>query len=253
MEARTWLDAPFIEVDPAAGHGIDHRGEGRGSRPPAPRRGSALGPARPKARPGRGPEGPGRGAVAAKDAAPETPAEPAMTAVADRIWAKVAIPRGQSLDPSKDKRRKKPKNKVRDPSPAVAAADDRARTGGRDAGRRSRRTPRPMSARPGSAATWRCIRTNRPTPTKKDQAKPKGDDINGEAVYLDNKGKGKINAKVFHRDPTDPTPLPGPIRWAKVSTDDMIIFGADALDGPGARQGLGERPGHLDSSGPTAP
>ena len=37
MEARTWLDAPFIEVDPGAGHGIDHRGaRPRSPRPPSP-------------------------------------------------------------------------------------------------------------------------------------------------------------------------------------------------------------------------
>ena len=64
-----------------------------------------------------------------------------------------------------------------------------------------------------------------PDPNKKDKAKPQGNDICGEAVYLDNKGKGKANARVFHRDPTNPTPIPGPIRWAKVSTDDMIVYG----------------------------
>ena len=64
-----------------------------------------------------------------------------------------------------------------------------------------------------------------PDPNKKDKAKPQGNDIFGEAVYLDNKGKGKANAQVYHRDPTNPTPIPGPIRWAKVATDDMIVYG----------------------------
>ena len=50
-----------------------------------------------------------------------------------------------------------------------------------------------------------------PDPDKKDQAKPKGNDVFGEAVYLDNRGKGKVNARVYYRDPTAPTAL-GPAR-----------------------------------------
>src|SRR5262249_46209190 len=64
-----------------------------------------------------------------------------------------------------------------------------------------------------------------PDPNKKDKAKPRGTDVRGEAVYFDNKGQGKASVRVFHRDPTNPTPLPGPIRWAKVSTDDMDVQG----------------------------
>ncbi len=222
MEARTWLDAPFIEIDPVPADPPSTETKAEGSpaavaaSPPAPGSGEVT-------TPGAGtPTSPPLEAVAATESAGVAPAEPAMTAVADRIWAKVAIPRGQSLDPSKEKSRKKPRNKILDPNPAITAADA--------ADTASAPVAEMKDAEADVREAW--LRGNvavhqdkSPDPAKKGQARPKGDDITGEAVYLDNKGKGKMNARVYHRDPTDSTPIPGPIRWAKVSTDDMITFG----------------------------
>ena len=98
-------------------------------------------------------------------------------------------------------------------------ADRRLEHGRRTQAGRGRR-PRGMASRQRGHPSGRP-----PDPNKKDKAKPQGNDIFGEAVYLDNKGKGKANARVYHRDPTNPAPLPGPIRWAKVATDDMIVYG----------------------------
>jgi hypothetical protein len=228
MEARVWLDAPFIEYDPvpagessrspdgeegSAGAGPDNQS------PPSP--GSSVGATvapDPKTAPAT--------EVAVKDAEPQTPAEPTMTGVADRIFAKVAIPRGKGLDADKGKRRK-------EKTTSDAGAGSRlAATETMDSGPAPTpaAAPDPKESEAEVREAW--LRGNvalhqdaKPDPEKKGQAKPQGDDIYGEAVYLDNKGEGKLSARVYHRDPTDPTPLPGPIRWARVSTDDMIIYG----------------------------
>ena len=189
MEARSWLDAPFIEVEPSpppapapAAEGAPEAGPPAPAENPPPAENKAEGPKKPEATP--------------------EPAEPTMTAVADRIWAKVAIPKGQSLDPAKDRKRSKA---------AAAEPEKEGEAEVREAWLR------------GNVAVHQ---DKPPDPEKKDQPKPKGDDVNGEAVYLDNnKGKGKAIAIVYHRDPTDGRPLPGPIRWAKVATDDMLIYG----------------------------
>lgn len=215
MEARDYLDAPFVEVDPAPATGS------AGEAGPQQVAGAATpgaGEAAPRA------EEP-KAADAAKEAKAEEPAEPAMTAVANRIWAKVAIPRGQALDPSKDRRKKPRSNAQAAPRPVLASADQP----GEDAPRATA-NPEPKEAQAevreaylqGNVAVHQ---DKPPDPARKDRAKPKGDDICGEAVYLDNRGPGKVNAKVYHRDPKDPTFIPGPIRWAMVSTDDMIMYG----------------------------
>ena len=86
------------------------------------------------------------------------------------------------------------------------------------------RRPRPRSARPGSPATWPIHQDVEPDPNKKDKAKPQGNYISGEAVYLDNGARGGST-----RGSTIATgasrPRAGPIPWAKVSTDDMTVRG----------------------------
>jgi hypothetical protein len=229
MEAREWLDAPFIEVDPApakeesaAVKTEEAAGDGTGAEgqpSPAPTEGA------PKAEdPAKTPT---TGAIAAKDAQPETPAEPAMTGVADRIWAKIALPRGKGIDAGKPRRRKDKKTqKGAGDGSALAAADAPA------SGSSATATESPGSKEAEAEVREAWLRGNvalhqdkPPDPNKKDQAKPQGSDICGEAVYLENKGEGKASVRVYHRDPTNPTPLLGPIRWAKVSTDEMLVFG----------------------------
>ena len=65
-----------------------------------------------------------------------------------------------------------------------------------------------------------------PDPTRRG-APAKGQDITGEALYLINRGEGKVLAWVYQRnpDPKDGPPRPGPLPMAKVSTDDMTIEG----------------------------
>lgn len=223
MEARSYLDAPFVEFDPPPPEAGSAAGDKAGNAP-AEGAAPAAGADAPKA---GEPKSPASGAEATGDTAPEAPVEPAMTAVADRIWAKVAIPRGQALDPSKD-RRKKAKSTPQPasaPRPETTAADESEANAATPAA-----NPEPKEAEAQIRAAYlqgnvAVHQDKPPDPEKKGQAKPKGDDIRGEAVYLDNKGPGKINARVFHRNPEDPTFIPGPIQWAMVSTDDMIIYG----------------------------
>ena len=229
MEAREWLDAPFIEVDPptptdttdAAGMDEPANAATDADAPPSPDSTQSQ----PKV---EGPATtPAAGTVAAKESEPQTPAEPGMTGVADRIWAKVALPRGKGIDSEKSQRREKKK--------AARAAKVASALAATDAAATESTTASPAAAAPkeaeadvreawltGNVAIHQDVE---PDPNKKDKAKPQGNDIFGEAVYLDNKGKGKAIAQVYHRDPTNPTSIPGPIRWAKVSTDDMIVYG----------------------------
>ena len=187
LEARQELDAPFEEYDPA--------------------------PSTAKA-----PEPAPAGDAAVAEAAPPKNDAPAkeeekkpglmMTAVADRVWARVAIPRGQSLDPSQ----KRPQSKSRSQAIPTASAPPKPQEEGE------------ADIREALLRGKVAIHQDKAPDPKKDQVKPQGNDIQGEAVYLLNKGKGKLDARVFHRDPQAP-PKPGPIPWARVSTDDMLISG----------------------------
>ena len=237
MEAREWLDAPFIEVDPEPV--ANANAEARVETPAAdgaeadgpPAADSADGPPRADDADKAPAQGQAAATPAAKDAmstaaqeAAPPPAEPAMNGVADRIWAKVALPRGKALDPAKEKRQRRRRPARRPPAIAATTTED----AGADA--KVAEAPREKEAEADIREAF--LRGNvslhqdvPPDPNKKGQAKPQGNDVFGEAVYLDNRGKGKVNAKVYYRDPEQPTPRPGPIPWAKVSTDDMTIRG----------------------------
>ncbi len=219
MEAREWLDAPFIEVDPEPVTDAD--AEARVEKPAADGADADGPPAADSADSADGPpraddadKAPAQGQAAApaaatpaaQEAAPPPQAEPAMNGVADRIWAKVAMPRGKALDPAKEKRRKKAK--AGEATPAIAAATE-------DAGADAKEAEAPKQKEAEADIREAFLRGNvslhqdvPPDPNKKGQAKPQGNDVFGEAVYLDNRGKGKVNAKVYYRDPTQPTRAP---------------------------------------------
>jgi hypothetical protein len=229
MEARVWLDAPFIEVDPppVTESSSEAKTEGSAANSPVAEAPPSPGPADPstKADNPKVEEPKAEAPGAAKDAEPQTPDEPAMTGVADRIVAKVALPRGKALDGGKSSRRAKSAPRTQAPSPDPDATDEIE-----ESAAAAQPTSESKEAEADIREAW--LRGNvslhqdkAPDPDKKDQPKPKGNDITGEAVYFDNQGKAKVKARVYHRDPTNPVPLPGPIHWARVSNDDKIVYG----------------------------
>ena len=232
MEGRKVMDLQFVEAEPtpvvasttsapsADGAG---RGAGAGSGP-----GERAGTSSKVRSPRRG------------QPAQKPPAEPTMTGVADHIWANVARKPGSGLDSIE------PESHA---GGGQADGHERQHRGGR-----RRQAPPPLSPRRsgdsdtdireawlrGNVALHQDSPPDKPENPDGTKAKPKSQDITGEAVYLDNhKGKGKMLAWVFYRDPNQP-PRPGPLPWAKVANDDMTIRSEQAHPaGPGARQGLG--------------
>ncbi len=159
--------------------------------------------------------------VAVQEQPQKPPAEPSMTGLADRIWATLARKPGSGLDPTSSRRRTrtaaKPTatnaNDVAGTVNATAATSGDSETEIRDAWLR------------GNVALHQDSPPDKPENPDGTKAKPKSQDITGEAVYMDNhKGKGKMLAWVFYRDPSQP-PRPGPLPWARVSNDDMTIRG----------------------------
>ncbi len=65
-----------------------------------------------------------------------------------------------------------------------------------------------------------------PAPGKK-----KGQDAVGEAMFIDNRGPSKAFTRLYHRDPTDKTPRPGPIPPARIENDDIIIVARSGYAG----------------------
>src|SRR5262249_30913621 len=62
-----------------------------------------------------------------------------------------------------------------------------------------------------------------------EQGKSKGQDASGEALYLDNRGKGKIITEIYQREPNEKTYLPGPLPPALVENEDLKITAAGKL------------------------
>jgi hypothetical protein len=212
LEARKDLELRFVEADPtpvvASTTSAPSDGTAEAAAPD-PAQGSEPAQA--------------QGQVAAQKAPQKPPAEPSNTGVADRIWALVARKPGSGLDPTSRRRRTRTAAKPTGPNGNVAAVEEAG-------------APTAQSSSPGDSESeileaW--LRGNvalhqdsppdKPENPDGTKAKPKSQDITGEAVYMDNhKGKGKMLAWVFYRDPSQP-PRPGPLPWARVANDEMTI------------------------------
>ncbi|MHB1557816.1 MAG: LptA/OstA family protein [Isosphaeraceae bacterium] len=242
IEAREVLDAPFIEVDPPPPVENTTAAAPDASGPPgsdtqeatAPEQAGAGGTAIAAAPSASGTPAPGE---AAKGSAPSAasgattaapaPLEPAMTGVADRIWARVALPRGQRLDPDTGRKRKA-KPTFGPPATLTAAAGNTASPPG-SAPNEAREAPKSPQAKADVREAWLtgnvALHQTKPADPQKKGSKPGKQDIFAEAVYLDNPGKGKAHARVYHRNPTETVRRPGPFPLARVATDDMTIDG----------------------------
>jgi hypothetical protein len=225
MEARLVLDSHFVEAEPTplvastTAAPVDGSGHPEGTvetpgAEPAPGNEPAKGE-------GQAPAAPAT--VAAKDAEQKPPAEPAMIGVADRIWAKVALKPGSDLDAASNRRRArtaaKPAGTPGDPASNVAAAS----ADGQAPGSGDSDTDIRESWLWGNVALHQESPPDKPENPDGSQAKPKTQDVNGEAVYMDNyRGKGKMLARVYNHNPNGPPP-PGPWPLARVATDEKTI------------------------------
>ncbi len=226
MTARQRLDAEFVE-DPAP-------------------------VAAPAAQPVVASTAPATPAPAENPAPEETPASAAsqpeqasraMVGSADRIWARVA------LLPEKPK----PKDTAAASQPQEDSASV-ALAAQNPAGV----TPavKPQPSKPGGLGSRSEIRKvwlfgsvavhQDPAP-----GKSQADEAYGEAMYLENPGPGRAITHIYHRDPTEEPPRPGPLPLAWVVNEDRSIKGelirvdqaADRVyvDGPGTSTQLADR------------
>ncbi|MGP0066005.1 MAG: hypothetical protein ACLQGP_20695 [Isosphaeraceae bacterium] len=223
MEARDVLDTSFVEAEPTPLVAATTPAVTDGPAGPAGTAEAQGAEAVAANEPAKA-EGQAPATVAAKDAEPKPAPEPTMTGVADRIWAKVALEPGSGLDAGSSRRRSRtaarPTGEPGNAAAIVAAesADAKQASGSGDSDTDIR-----------EAWMWGNVVLHQESPPDKPEnpdgskAKPKMQDIHGEAVYMDNyRGKGKMLARVYHQDPNGP-PLPGPRPLAKVAMDDKTI------------------------------
>ncbi|MFI5455416.1 MAG: hypothetical protein ACHRXM_08180 [Isosphaerales bacterium] len=191
MTARERLDADFVDAAPAA---VATAAPAKGG---ASSSSTATNTAQVQ-EPGSGPA-PGQEQVAAQDQA-ETPApEPLMVGSADRVWAKIEVK----------------------PNTAAQAGSSQGTPG-------TGTKARTASGMPGSGETTSEIRNvwmwgSVSLHQDPEQGETKGKDASGEAVYLDNRGPGKVISYVYQREPNEKTYLPGPLPPARVENGDMKI------------------------------
>ena len=148
--------------------------------------------------------------IVAQDGAEKKPPEPPMVGSADRIWAKVEM---------------------------VPKSDRESRSSNRTAGTKttSATKTRTASTAPGMGETnseirnvwmWGDVFLHQDP----EEGKTKGQEASGEALYLDNRGPGKVISYIYQRDPNEKTFLPGPLPPARVENEDMKITAAGVLN-----------------------
>jgi len=215
MAARDRLDAEFVEEKPAAQPAL----------------------AAPRDPPDQVAEQPDDAPEAAEST--EKPLRK-MYGSADRIWARVAI----LPDPPR----------ARSATLAPAPAHDANRLATADPPANS--SPKPSASKPGGATTRSEIRKvwlfgsvavhQDPAP-----GKTQADEAYGEAMYFENLVPNHAITHIYHRDPTENPPRPGPLPLALVINEDRSIKGeiirvdqADDrvnVDGPGVSTQLADR------------
>lgn len=233
IEAREVLDAPFIEVDPPPPDETTATAAASGEpgsdadAPPSPDQAGGTSVA--AATSGEAAKGSTPAAAVGNSTAAPAEPEPSMTGVADRIWAKVALPRGQRLDPGAGRKRKPKPRPAFGPPTTLTADTGTAANPEESAANDSKEPPKSPQAKADVREAWLtgnvALHQDKPADPRKKDSKPGKQDIFAEAVYLDNPGKGKAHAKVYYRNPTEKVHGPNPWPLAKIVTPDMTIEG----------------------------
>lgn len=195
LTARSRLDAEFIEEKPPKPPPAPAQGapaEPTASETPAPTEGDEQAPGEP-----------------AEPPAAEPPPRPVVGS-AERIWAKVA-----TLPDA--------------PGPVATPPAELAKTSPQPAIASSATTtpPRSSAGGLGSRSEVRKVWMFGDVALHQDPepGRTQGDEVYGEAVYLENPGPNKAITHVYQRDPTEDPPRPGPLPLAWVLTDERSIKG----------------------------
>jgi hypothetical protein len=137
----------------------------------------------------------------------EPPAEPAMVGSAERMWVRMEMKpvKAAPADSSGDK------NKTASTTSTKAGSTGRAATD--------------TNAEIRYAWLWGSVSLHQ----EPAEGKTKGQDASGEAIYVDNRGEGKVISYVYQRDPNEKTYLAGPLPPARVENDDKTITAAGVI------------------------
>ncbi len=217
LTARSRLDAEFIEEKPP-----------RATPSPAPA------PSEPGPADAPTPmEGEDAAPVAAADPAPTEPPPRPVVGSAERIWARVA-------------------NLPEPPTPVATSASSVPPATAAPANASASPT-RSSSGGLGSRSEVRKVWMFGDVALHQDPeaGRTQGDEVYGEAVYLENPGPNRAITHVYQRDPTEDPPRPGPLPLAWVLTDERSIKGEVIrinqatdqawVDGPGTSTQLAAR------------
>ena len=241
MIARSRLDAQFVQAEalsPPSNTATNSRNERKETFS------SEKTPVDPQ--PGKNDEGNNRGLVH-NDGQVQTD-EPTMNGTCDRIWAKIAVAANSHS-----------RDNAFDSTPARTA---------------SLESPKTRSSNAEIRNLWMYGNVAIHQEPKKDQIGEVKSvdrtnqkmDATGEALYLENRGTNKVITYVYQRDPTERTPLPGPLPPAHVMKadrdDQKAISGAGVIQinqatdqfwvsGPGTLTQLTDR-GFLTDKAPNA-
>ena len=157
--------------------------------------------------------------------------EPPMVGSAERVWALIAQ------------------------NPDSGSKNGPARTGSNAA------APSPLGSNADVRKVW--MWGNVALHQDPGAGKKKGQDANGEAMFVDNRAKGKAFVRIYQRDPTDKTRRPGPIPPARIENEEIKIVANSGfaemdqatdqawVEGPGSMMQLADR-GFLTDKSPTA-
>jgi len=170
--------------------------------------------------------------VAAKGQPEQPAAEPAMVGSADRMWVKM------EMKPVKNTAASKPSEKT--------ATDSTVSTKTAS----SSRAPTDTNAEIRNAWLWGSVSVHQDPA----EGKTKGQDASGEALYVDNRGEGKVISYVYQREPNERTYLPGPLPPARVENEDKTIKAAGVIKmNQATDQAWVEGPGTLIQQSERAP
>jgi hypothetical protein len=200
MTARQRLDADFVEGPPTPiVSSPPTKAESAPNSPPASADAQEA-QSQAQAQAGEAGPAPNPQPVAAQKPEETQPADPPMTGVAERVWAKIVQAPGSSLGSGSGNRTTATKTDATTKTTSTAAA-------------------------PESNAEVREVWMYGNVALHQDPAagKTKGQEASGEAIYLDNRGKDKVHSRVYQRDPTEKTRRPGPLPPARVENEDNKI------------------------------
>ncbi len=208
MTARERLDAEFVEPKPAVPARADLASANAAASSTATSVASSSTATNPEqARKPDGASTQSKDQAAAETQSDTPPAEPAMVGSAERMWVRM------EMKPVKKPAASKPANETETASTTSAKASS------------TKPASTDTNAEIRNAWFWGSVSLHQDP----SEGKTKGQDASGEALYIDNRGEGKVISYVYQREPNEKTYLPGPLPPARVENDDKTIKAAGVI------------------------